>query len=604
MGKKHKKRKKGKPEIVSSESIWQKRLPWIIFFSAFLLYANTLTHHYVLDDLPAISHNDIVTRGLENLPDLLTKPLYYGSTGASVDASIYRPVTSISFAMDIEFFGPNPSAAHFINILLYAFTCLSLFFLLKRIFRNHEILPLIITLIFLAHPIHTDVVANIKSRDEILSLLFGLILCLIFLIRYIDTGQRRFFILSTFAYIIGIFSKETTLTYLAVISATLFFISDTKLKRIGRLILPYVAVAIVFYIVRNLCISSLPGEEATITDSVLTASSVNPDLASIGFYYMLQYLRLLLIPYPLVWIYPMGELPHMSLTDPLIIFSIILHTGLWSIVFWGIKRKNIFSYAIFIYFSMISVYFTLTVRAGASMGERFLFSPSLGFSIALGFALTSIFKITRMKDIKRGFLIVMGIILSLYSLITILRNRDWKNQLTISLAAVDVHPQCYRAQSTLAAAYLELANIESDPRRKTELWHKIIDVCNEMLRMNPNDAQIHYNLGRIYFQLSDIEKAEKSFDSYFTLTDAGRQAYLGVADQFLMANQFNTTVRYYKEWLEKHTDDADAFTRLGIIYMDFIKQPKAALPYFQEAVKIDSTHNTAKERISLIVQNH
>ncbi|MCK5029515.1 MAG: hypothetical protein KAR57_07770, partial [Bacteroidales bacterium] len=75
--------------------------------------------------------------------------------------------------------------SHFLNVLLYALTALVLFILLERLFSNHKSdkwywsLPFVASLLFLAHPIHTEVVANIKGRDEILSLL-GVLLATLF----------------------------------------------------------------------------------------------------------------------------------------------------------------------------------------------------------------------------------------------------------------------------------------------------------------------------------------------------------------------------------------------------------------------------------------
>ncbi|MCK5169715.1 MAG: hypothetical protein KAQ75_07545, partial [Bacteroidales bacterium] len=92
--------------------------------------------------------------------------------------------------------------SHFLNVLLYALTALILFILLERLFSNYKpdkwylSIPFVASLLFLAHPIHTEVVANIKGRDEILSLL-GALLAMLFAIKYIDK-QKVYFILLSF----------------------------------------------------------------------------------------------------------------------------------------------------------------------------------------------------------------------------------------------------------------------------------------------------------------------------------------------------------------------------------------------------------------------
>ena len=257
---KEKKQKKVTPQPAEQTIQWNKIAPWAVFVFAFLLYSNTLNHFYAIDDNIVIYSNKLVLQGYKNLPELLTKPYYYGSTGTEGDNQIYRPLSLLSFATDIELFGKNPFMFHhFMNVLLFALSSLFLFLLLKRLLKDqHILLPFIIALLYAAHPIHTDVVANIKSRDEILGFLFGLILALYTLFKYLDTNQKKYFVFSFIAYFIGIFAKENAITFLAVIPLTLYFFSDIRFKKIFILTMPYVAIAIIFLVVRHVCISSLP----------------------------------------------------------------------------------------------------------------------------------------------------------------------------------------------------------------------------------------------------------------------------------------------------------------------------------------------------------
>ena len=83
----------------------------------------------------------------------------------------------------------HPRWGHIGNILLYAFTILLLFRILHIIFppKNKEwylTLPFIATLLFTIHPIHLEVVANIKGRDEIMAFL-GSLGAMYFTLKYI-----------------------------------------------------------------------------------------------------------------------------------------------------------------------------------------------------------------------------------------------------------------------------------------------------------------------------------------------------------------------------------------------------------------------------------
>ena len=156
---------------------------FIALFS-FSLYINSISSNYVLDDTAAIVENTIVNKGIEGIPTLLQTDYWYGfSEGIRVPQ--YRPASLMMFAAEWHFFPNNPHVSHFMNVLLYSATCFLLFLLLCSLLENIGLLfPFVCTLLYAAHPIHTEVVNNIKSRDELLCFFFGIVSNLFFLKYY------------------------------------------------------------------------------------------------------------------------------------------------------------------------------------------------------------------------------------------------------------------------------------------------------------------------------------------------------------------------------------------------------------------------------------
>ena len=145
-----------------------------IFISlfAYILYAQSLNHNYTLDDHPVLDENSVTTKGLEGIPTILKTDYWYGSGHDELRGPVYRPTSMIIFAIAWDFFQSNPKVYHFISVLFYAITCLVLFLVLCKIFHKQNLVfPFICTLLYAAHPIHTEVVNNIKSLDEILCFL-------------------------------------------------------------------------------------------------------------------------------------------------------------------------------------------------------------------------------------------------------------------------------------------------------------------------------------------------------------------------------------------------------------------------------------------------
>ena len=157
----------------------------IILAASFVVYGNTISHDFVLDDDVVFRYNRYVQSGLKGVPDILSHGFLHGFNARN-DQS-YRPVVLVVFAVEHALFGNNPNALHFLNIMYYGLLCCLLYYLLNLLMpQKNEWLLLFIVLLYLTHPIHTEVVANIKGRDEILHAIF-LVLSLIYSLNYINS---------------------------------------------------------------------------------------------------------------------------------------------------------------------------------------------------------------------------------------------------------------------------------------------------------------------------------------------------------------------------------------------------------------------------------
>jgi hypothetical protein len=149
-----------------------KKIFWLIGIFSFLVFANSFSNGYNLDDELVTQNHPLTSRGLEAFGDIFTSPYYSDEMGYAYG---YRPIVHLSFAIEHQFFGEKPSISHFFNVILFALSAMLFFkFLLKLLGENKQNFALLATLLFVVHPIHTEVVANIKGRDELFGFLFGL----------------------------------------------------------------------------------------------------------------------------------------------------------------------------------------------------------------------------------------------------------------------------------------------------------------------------------------------------------------------------------------------------------------------------------------------
>lgn len=185
-----------------------------VIMLSLLLYTNAINSDYNLDDELVTRHHRLTSQGVCAIPEIFTSSYYQDNMGYAYE---YRPVVLTTFALEHQIFGESPIISHFINVLLYAMSCLILLKTLDLIFAGYSSLfAFLITLIFIAHPAHTEVVCNIKNRDEILSLLLGLG-ALYYSLRAIDRQSYLYYGLIPLLFAGALMSKATVVAFVPII---------------------------------------------------------------------------------------------------------------------------------------------------------------------------------------------------------------------------------------------------------------------------------------------------------------------------------------------------------------------------------------------------
>ena len=127
-----------KPEKKENTRSWG-NLPYCLLITAFtfILYGNTISNRYSLDDVYVTGKNPLTQQGIRAIPAIFST--YYINLNAEEGGQHnfgYRPLAKATFALEWQFFGENRHESHFINVLLYALTGILLFLLLRRLLDN------------------------------------------------------------------------------------------------------------------------------------------------------------------------------------------------------------------------------------------------------------------------------------------------------------------------------------------------------------------------------------------------------------------------------------------------------------------------------------
>ncbi len=220
---------------------------------AALLYAPTLGHGYVFDDLAIVYDNPVVTE--LRYGEALAGPYWPDREDALAASPNWRPLASVSFLLERHVLGlSSPTVHHALNALLHGLVVLALFPLARRL-AGPGWPALAACALFGAHPAHAEVVAPVVGRTDLLAALGGL-LALHFFLRYRDdeSGRARWLVLGAAAYALGLGSKESAAPVLLLLPAADWLLGGRRLRALfGRpalAYLPFLAVALVYIVAR------------------------------------------------------------------------------------------------------------------------------------------------------------------------------------------------------------------------------------------------------------------------------------------------------------------------------------------------------------------
>jgi tetratricopeptide (TPR) repeat protein len=512
----------------------------IIAAFAFLLYANGIKNNYTLDDVAVVKDNKVTTKGLGGIPMLLKTDYWYGYMETQ-RVPEYRPASLIAFAILWQFFPNSPHIFHLFNVLLFAITCFVLFFVLcellkRRAAKNwtyHLLFPFICTLLYAAHPIHTEVVDSIKSLDEILCFLFALI-AVYFLFKCLSERSIVSLSIGSSSFFLCLISKETGITYLLLIPLIIFFFTIYSFEKISKYSLVLLIVAGVYFMIRYFVLKDLKqyegASESVLNNSLHEAPNFMVRLGTV-FYVLLRYILILIFPHPLSSDYNYAQIKFQDISDPLALFSlaVYLFLGIYALI--KLKKKSILAFSILFFFITLTPVSNLFLLIGATMAERFMYMPSLGFCIILSFF---ILKYTKGKIQKGGFdnlpnfflnnslpLIIVAGIAVLYSLKTISRTVDWKDNISLFASAAKVSENSATVHLIYGTSlYYDVYPNEKEPAKRDSILTNAIKELNkglEILRTSKTAKyapMYNYHLATAYMDKNDLQNAMINYEIY------------------------------------------------------------------------------------------
>ncbi len=519
----------------------------IIGILSFAVYSNTLFMDFALfDDVSQITENDKI-KSLSNIISFFTTEVWSGIRGAT--SSYYRPLFTLSLAVDYFFWGEQPLGYHLTNMLLHFFAVLALYFLGLKLLK-HSSAALFAAALFTVHPVHAEAVAWISGRNEMLSAIF-MFSSLYFYITYRQTKKTTNILFSLALFFLALLSKEMAITLPLIILAYEFCFETGRVRT--KLLFPAIyALSVIPYIAIRMSVVKDIG--LSYTQPLLWRVSTSPSL-------IIENLKHLIFPFNLKVLYDIPIIKTFFTAEVLIPALILL------IIFFGIimllksDRRAGFPF-LFLFISMLPISgLPAIIQQPAPVADRYSYIPSAGFLIAAGygfFVLSSLWDKNKLPQFYKKYhlLTVLALtIVSIFALLNFQRNFIWKDKLTLMQTMVKDAPNSAFAHYSLGIGYDSLGNLEN----AAEQFEKAI-------QLQPDYFEAHNNLGIVYDQLGRTENALREYHIVLKLSPDNFRVRNNLGILYEKKGDHDSALREYQTAIRIDPANVHAFTNLGLLY--------------------------------------
>ncbi|MBN4049154.1 tetratricopeptide repeat protein [archaeon AH-315-M20] len=569
-------------------------------------YFNIFQNEFAWDDFTFITSNKKITSP-EYIP--------YHFTHESRN-SLWRPLRETLYIFTYSIWNLNTFGYHLNSLLLHTLITIFVFFIIANLAKNRE-LALFVALLFATHPIHTARVTNMTASFDMLGLLFFLI-GFYFFIKYRQTEIKKFYFYSLFVYILALLSSEEAITFIGIL--LLYDICFTKqihiskIKQVAKQYSPYLAVTFV-YVVTHILIVGRVGRVLTYFEDSFYITFLNSVKA------VIFNIKLLILPLNLS-VYQSIPKATSILSIPFLVSFFILMSLIFIIVF-SFKKSKIVFFSFSWFFITMFLFYNFIPKS-TLLADRYLYFPSLGFCLLLGYF---VFKIRDLKSLKKyGKILsisVLVLLLVFYSVLTIQRNTDWKDEGTLLKKAVEVSPISTNAHWALAGYYKKTKNYDLAKHHlhtainissknyialkllgtvyaETQDYEKAIFYLKKSIKIASPEEGGYYrannDLGLVYSYIGDLNSSIFYLKKAIEINPKLSKAHNDIATIYAKIGKFNLAIEEINMAIEINPYDADYYYNLAVIY-EFLNNNKKAEELLLKALELEPDNEKIKSKL-------
>jgi tetratricopeptide (TPR) repeat protein len=596
-----------------------------------LLYANTLNAPFVLDDGPNIEANPNIRIRELSLPELYR---------AGFQSITKRPVAYISFALNYYVAGYDVTGYHVVNLIIHCANGILVYLLALIVFRRLSRgarpggprpapgwvpwMSLVAALLFCAHPLQTQSVTYIVQRMASMAVMFYLLSLLLYLrgrLRPPGAGRWACWTGCLVTWLLALGSKQIAVVLpFAILLLEGHFFQDLRGEWLRRslwiaLASAVVAVLIGYAFMGSLSLEDYANYDFSMRERVLTQLRV-----------VVFYIGLLLVPHPsrlnLMHDFPTSH----SLTDPVTtLLSLLGLLSLAGFAVWRAREERLLSFCIAWFFLHLVI--ESSVLPLDMVFEHRLYLPMFGFALAASHLLFRL-----LPGRSAWALALAAAVIAALGTATVLRNRIWRDEVTLWQDVVSKSPQDHRARYNLGSALVTAGRYAEADRHFSETLRirpdyaaahnglgmsleargeidRAIFHFSEALRIGhlgragagvlPDEAAVHANLALVLGRRGRSDEAIEHFSEALRIHPNYAKAHYGLGNLLARGGEIEPAARHFSEALRIRPDYAAARLDLATALLE-LGRPEEAASQYHEVLRLDPQEAAAHAGLGVL----
>jgi protein O-mannosyl-transferase len=475
---------------------------------AFAVYANSLASGFITDDQFQILNNPVVT-GAQSLGSAFGSGVwaFLGYRG-----NYFRPLQFMIYGLMYRVFGPNAFAFHLLMVALHAVNTALVYSLARRLLSWRVRAAWVAAALFALHPIHTEAVNWIAALPDVLVTTFALAGLLAFAAQEAAPNPRQT-LAHCAIYFAALLTKETGVMLLPLYAAFQWL---RGARRSWTMYSGLLGVFVVYLAMRIHALGGLAPAQQTFFQ--LTGMEFAMSAAVL----LAHYFAVLVWPLDLNFFHVFHATT--SASWELIVSLAALSLIAWAAALRFASRDRVAVFAVFWIAASIAPALNIAGVGQNVFAERYLYLPSVGFAILAG-----LFWAWLAGARSSWAWPAAAAILLVFSVETIARNRDWKDDFTLLQVTLRQSPGSGYLHNLMAGAWvqrdqfqhaLEEERLATRFEPRSAVFHKNLgnillgmdpaDASREFLAaiaIQPGSAELHDDLGLAYKAMGEGSKA-------------------------------------------------------------------------------------------------